>query len=525
MIPITNSIEQRQTFYVQPDTRAPDTRAPDTRAPDTRAPDTRAIGVWQIGEKIISVTKEGESLKYFEDGRAKKIPIEALGFYGRDPTPEEPCPNWSRKKIQERKLEILAARKKQLMESIFIIDRFRSIIKENLEDSIRFDGSLGLKGYLNFIPVLEGQGYIEITRRGKTRYKSLDNIRVALFGMVDPRTGTMVFARWCVLNKSTNEMQHLSIKERTSEIAFKFLKNLDINRHEKFSRNFKTILEMEDGRITNIILNCFSEADPNTIITEENGALTVIVKEHNTVPGACSTGHAMIWCEYLDLMRFEKTDRFAHLTNQEEYQGVRRNIPGGMATPTIERYIKKDRIEMKGPTWIRPIEDIKKLERSITVAMVRGQRIPFSMYSDVVDTSVASSSRGYLSYIFDGSAYLAPVAGMGIAANGLGAVCAEGYVAAGLVGGAAAGGAVLGVAAVGGYAAYKTYSYIGNYLSDKVTEWQNRDKTDDYSRNCISWVRHQLTIAGIKISVPKFNFTPKDVITHLHSNEGAVVLD
>jgi hypothetical protein len=506
MISIINPIEQRETFYVQPE--------------------TRAIGVWQIGGKTISVNKESESLRFFEDGKAKKIPTEALGFYGRDPIPEEFGPNCLMEEIQKRKLEILEAKKKQLMENIFIIDRFRSVIKKNIEDSVRFDGSLGLKGYLNFIPVLEKEGYTAITRRGKTIYRPLENIRVALFGMVDPRTKTMIFARWCVLNNLTNEMQCLSIKEKTSEAAFKFLKNLNGNEDkcERFSRNFKPILEVEDERIINIAFHCFSEADPNAMISEQKGAITVISQTCNlsSEPYMCNTGHAMIWYEYLDFNSFEKPGHFAHITNRENYQGVRRTIPGGMGKPEIKMYIKKNMIEKKGPTWIIPIENVKKLESTIKTAMIMNQRVPFSMYSDVVDTSVSLSFRGYFSYVFDGSKYLAPIGSMWIAGSNLGAVCAEGYVAAGVAGGAAAGGTVLGFGAVAAVGSYKIYSHVSSYLSDKVTQWQNRDKTDDYSRNCMSWVRHQLTIAGIKISVPNFNFTPKNVINHLNAHEESV---
>lgn len=496
MIPITNSIEQRETFYVQP----------------------RAIGVWQIGGKTISVNKEGESLIFFEDGKAKRIPTEALGFYGRDPIPEECSPNCLREDIQKRKLEILEAKKKQLMENVFIIDRFRSVIKENIEDSVRFDGSLGLKGYLNFIPVLEKEGYTAITRRGKTIYRPLENIRVALFGMVDPRTKTMIFARWCVLNNLTNEMQCLSIKEKTFEAAFKFLKNLNGNEDkcERFSRNFKPILEMEDERITNIVFHCFSEAEPNAMISEQKGAITVISHNCNlsSEPYMCNTGHAMIWYEYLDFNAFENPSNFAHITNQES--------PRGMGKPEIRTYIKKKHIEMKGPTWIIPIENVKKLESTIKTAMIMNQRVPFSMFSDIVDTAVASSARGYSSWVFSGSAYLAPTLSMWIAGSNLSAVCAEGYVAAGVAGGAAAGGTVLGVGAIAAVGSYKIYSHVSSYLSDKFTQWQNRDKTDEYSRNCMSWVRHQLTIAGIKISVPNFNFTPRNVINYLNTHEESV---
>ena len=501
-------------------------------------PETKTVGVWHVtdqlgNEKTISVTKEGKALKYSQDDiicrSFKDVELEYSDYLRTPEKPRDEREDDTEQKKQKLRLKkhqydqnLLKAIKQRPIHSIFLIDIFRSIIQENLKDCIRHKGFIGESdsGFSNFLPVIEKQGYIATPERGKLVYKPLDNINVVLFGMFDVATRTMVFARWGVFNRSTKETQSFSVHERDSGYAFKFLKNFKrntIKKREEFGKKFKPIVEMDDDRISNISLLCFSELEKNTIISDKSGAITVISKKCDA--SGYLTGHAMLFYEYVDFEAFKHMKKVAHITPFDENG---RSIAGGNARVDISEcpWVAKV-VEMKGPTWVRPIEDIKRLERSI----IRGRRVPFSMFSDVIDTSVASCSRGYLSYIFDGSAYLAPVVGMGIAANDLGAVCAEGYVAAGLVGGAAAGGAVLGVAAVGGYAAYHAYSYIGNYLSDKVTEWQNRDKTDDYSRNCISWARHQLSIAGIKISVPKFNFTPKDVITHLNSNEGAVVLD
>jgi hypothetical protein len=364
-------------------------------------PETRTVGVWHVtdqfgNEKTISVKKENK-LKYSQDQRSYTFYDHQFEYSDYLRTPEKPRDE-REGDTEDKKLELrsekdqyeknlLKVRKQRPIHSIFLIDNFRSIIQENIQDCVRHQGSIGdsRTAFLNFLPVIEKQGYIATPERGKRVYKPLKNINVALFGMFDIITKTMIFARWGVFNRETEQTQSIPVHDGGNNDAFEFLKNFcktnNFKKGEEFGKRFKPILEMDDERILNIRLYCFSDLEENTMMSDMVGAITIISKK--CTASGYNTGHSMIFYEYVDFKAFKHVKKIAHL----------KAMAGGRAKVDIlEGYWVTKNIERQGPTWIRPIEDIKRLEASMDGFVATNKMFRFDISSFSPEQKAISGS-------------------------------------------------------------------------------------------------------------------------------------
>lgn len=484
-------------------------------------PEICEIGRWDFLGKSVTLIKEQDTIKYYiqTDGIAKiegQIRADLLRLYG-------------------------------MPRSLRLIDIFKNVIQENLKKELITDRA--------FLPILLTEGFIENRSDDKVVYKPLKNIHIALFGQMTKVPNKIFGANWGVFNFVGKKSYYIQIEHTDidSKLALALINSFEEKEYDSLEqkialiRKFKPIVTLDsDGRVSRIVLHRFSEMDSEKIIPNGSRAITIISKKSCTIERAakagCSNGHAMIAYEETNFACLDGIPsltladiKYAHIcqrTEEDKKDGLYDDMRwyearvdlleenkrlGSKNKGVVERQQKFQKgIESRGPTWIIPAEKAQRMLNAVMVAERDGHYVNFSMASDATSSSLAIAPVLPIGYVMGTGTTLA---------GAFSYYTMQAATTVGAAGGAEAVGASIAVGGVvaGSIGAVGLGLLAGKNLCNRLVNWrQGRDEEEQTLKNCAGWVRNQLKIAGINISIPLVNFRPKDMINYLNSNEESV---
>jgi hypothetical protein len=434
--------------------------------------DTVAVGSWNVGGKDVTVFRKESSLVFETLDESK--PLNLKDFYG-------------------------------MQQSVKLVEIFHDVIQSNLEDGI---------GETAFLPFLRTQGFVEKELNGRGKCEPL-NMQVVLFGNTSSGPTNMVGGRWGVFNFSKKEITHFPIDDSSGE-ALNFLRRVPTSSKEKYEsyvKQFKPVMNIDDdGKVGSIALKFISLYDPKVVLDEERWAITVLSTKTPTVAGCCNTGHAVIVFE--GLIDGHPLFQRAHITTIHSRTGSDKDRKPNEARASIrgprdeeeKNWLINGEGLAKGPTWTRPRHLVEEVMGAIGDAQAGRRYVKFSMAKDVATSSSNLFSRVVL-----------PSFGAAVAGTVAIGACIYKYPCE-PVAPARVVSAVYGVSAAAfGAVCIGSFSFASRGLL-------NAGPANEEVSNCASWVRDQLKIAKIYVSVPTFNLTPYSMIEHLNYNEQNVVL-
>ncbi len=246
-----------------------------------------------------------------------------------------------------------------------IVNLFHEVINVNLLSRIEPS---------SFLPVLETHACAN--KAGE--FAPLAHLRVALFGLGDPKTEVIHEARWGVFDDSDRscrifEIQKIegAIKECLLNILCYRLNVASYTGRLRIEATLDSHKKVESLAL--VILNRVSLFSKNVFLDEERWAITLVSAQPGTESSKWRSGHAMIACEGVkDEYQFFK---YLHIsTNNPDQNCFQAQIQAQIK-------IKKEFIPntLNSPTWVRPRTAVENMLYSIQEADRCHINVPFAI--------------------------------------------------------------------------------------------------------------------------------------------------